>query len=220
MVRLKAVGFVLLALVLAACLATPPGHPGGVQPRTIVAVVASHVAPANRTADQFYAVLVAGSEHARRADGKPAGPTVVCDHGWTYDLDADAKRVRYDASRFPFDARSVEVLVALDVHAPTVGASVGDGCGDQRLLSAFPGRAAFHARVRPDLAVDVVVEAQNGFLTFNRSYFLSMGQKVHVNYTRLVDTSAGRYIITGDADIVNLGAWPRSALEPTATGRR
>lgn len=214
-------GVVAGLLVLAAgCLgqiATP--KPTLREERTITAVVSSGLVPANRTAQEFYMVLIEGEEHAKRRAGTGADRGSVCDPVWSFDLDRSAKTLRYDGRRYPLDPKALQVLVATKYRAPTISGGIGQDCATKASLSGFGGRASFHGRLRADMSIDLVVEPQNGFVTYNASYFVPMGKKIHVNFTRIVESQAIKYEVTGDYEVTNLGPWNRTALEAAPTRR-
>jgi hypothetical protein len=217
--RVKAAAVVLgvLPLLFAACLDGPTGSMDRYHDRTITAVLDSGVAPVNRTADQFYFVLVHGSERAQaiRGEGRVAG---VCERPWVFDADAGRPTLAYDPSRVrtgPVDPDEVQIVVGVQYLADRVGiAGTERDCSSLVSLRAFEGRAQVREWLRTDLRMDLVVEPQNGFLSYNASVFVPMGKKIHVNLTRVVQTEASTFWVTGDFEVINLGAWPRDALRP------
>lgn len=210
---LLAFGLALLPL-LSACLDVPgTGHVSS-EPfpiRTLAVPVASGVRPENRSAEEYYFVMVRGEENLSRISGKELA-IQECHWKPPFEYDVAQERVRYDSSRF-----AVTPNVAILVGVQALGVKFLEGaaarCPDPLSLVAYEGRAMVQTFVR-DIEIHLVVEARNGFVSYNQSYFLGMDQKLHVNYTRIVDHESGRYYLTGDFEIINWGAFPRKQLEP------
>lgn len=201
-------------LLLAGCLSAPGGVGGPKEAypvRTHIVPVPNDVAPQNRTADEFYLVTVEGAEHWRLISGPPP-PRRECDVTPAYAIDRDERWVHYDPDVYRIAASQTAVVLAVDFAGVDPQRGIADNCPTLYDLLAFSGRAPFSSDVRPDLPLRFVVEAQNGFLSYAEAYFVPMTQKIHVNYSRIVETPTSKIYVTGDFEVANLGVFAKAAL--------
>lgn len=208
--RRFALSIILLLPAVAGCLGEPAAVKARFEPRTIVAVLPSDVVPGNRTPDMFYLVLVSGSETAQRIKGQQ-GPTVACDRDQPFQFDRTAKTISYESEHVSIDPAKTQVIVVVDYVTDTLEGR--RGCGAST-IEAFAGRARFDEAVREDLTVELVVEAQNGFVSYNTGYFVPLGKKIHVNLRRVAEYPDATFHVSGDFEVTNLGLWPISGLRP------
>jgi hypothetical protein len=208
--------FLLLPLVLAlgGCFGPAGAGLDTYKDRTLTFVLDSGIPAANRTADAFYLVWIHGEEHVRPIAGKGAVAKRPCDATPSVRYDEGEGILRYDDRRHTVDTHGLEILVALEYRGDRVFPDAyGAGCATQSALAAYAGRAEFAGSIRPDLAIDLIGEPQNGFLTYNKAYFFPVGKKVHTNLTRVERTNDGHaYYVTGDFEILNLGLWTSDRL--------
>lgn len=207
--------FLTMAFLLAGCLEETSAPAYSV--RTLKVILDSGVAPANRTLDQFYLVLVSGVEEGRRIAGDAEDQRTCSVHPpFAYDL--GQRQVRYDPARSALVPNETAILIGVDVRTVHVG-TAGPlwGCTSVERLESFAGRARLPISIRDDLGFNLTVEPQNGLLVVDAEYFLRMGNKLHVNYSRLESSGAASYYVTGDVELVNLGVFRQADLIADST---
>jgi len=204
---------VIVACALSACLGQPPTSKESYKDRTLTFVLDSGVPPENRTADLFYVIWVSGAEHAKVVKGHPVEGRECTERG-DVSYDGNSGTLHYDPSVHAVERQGLEIVVAVEYHADTFSDQyIGSRCATQTAIAGFSGRAAFQGDLRDDLTVDLVGEPQNGFLSFNKSYFFPVGKKVHVNLTRVERLPEGHMMyVTGDFEVVNLGLFTPDRL--------
>jgi len=216
---MRAVLLLVAALVAGAgCLGPSASSLNSYKDRTLTAVLDSGIAPANRTAGEFYVVWIHGAENIKTIGGKGDAARRPCDPTLGVRVEQGRGVLLYDSHRYTVNANRLQVLVALEYEGDRVfDDAYGEGCATQSSLAAYEGRADFQHALRPDLALSVLVEPQNGFLTYNKGYFFPIGKKVHVNLTRVEHMADGHsYYATGDFEVVNLGLFTPDRVMPFA----
>lgn len=200
-------------LIIASGCINPGSVDDGVRNLTETRVVDSGVAQHNRTTEEYYFVIVRGSEREEVIDGNDNAARVTCGFSPAFDYDENAQSLHYDPGAVSLPVEEWAVVVAYDYWGVQVeDGSVYSGCPTLHQVHAYDGRASIGRHLRPDLPTRIVVEARNGFLAYNETYFLPMGNKVEGNITRIENTQDARYRITGEFEVVNLGAWPQSRV--------
>jgi hypothetical protein len=215
--RAAAIFVILLALAVAGCFGPYAARPAKYEEWSHLAVVASGVGAANATPQQYYVLLVSGVENAQRIKGDAKDPQSICSTIQTFEVDKEKQRVRYDPAVHLLNVTGLRVLVVVDYWGAQVGpGGLRAGCATKQMFQGFGGPANVVDTLRPGVPLKFRVEAQNGFLTYNGTYYLPMGQKIHGNFTRVESSDKATYYVTADFDVVNLGAWLKADIS-TAT---
>ncbi len=202
----------LAGLVLAGCINPGTTEADPYAEYLDIRMVDSGVTPENRTIDQYYFVIVRGheAEEILEGDGEAAISHEDCPARFQYDPAAET--VRYDSSLFSIDRSKVKILLGLQYQPVRVESSgVVHACTKQ-VLFPYAERAVNAFTLRPGLDVSLTVETLNGFLSYNATYFVPMGKKIEMSFNRVERSDTHTFNVTGQVEVLNLGAWPRSGL--------
>lgn len=204
-------------LLVAGCLLPPHATRDPYEVGTYIVPLRSGIPPANLSVDTYYAVLVSGAEHWQRIGGDPYDPVVQCPRSSEYSYNNATQSVRYNGARYSFNEQNLKILLMWDYARVVVDEDgVKDGCQSTSKLVWGYSNLESKIRLRPDFDAEVFVQSLDGFIHFNKKYFVPIGNKVHVNLTRVEESANARYYITSDFEVVNLGAWDKDDLTRTA----
>lgn len=169
----------------------------------------------SRGQDDLWVVFVTGTENTR-LNGPGDDQTTECENEADFEIDPDAGRLTYDPDRVEMDLDNHSILVVTMFWAD-------DFSADHRgvLCASLVQAELFNRTADTTLDLGHYGKARlrvfpQGILGIPGDYVLPLGKGARYEFVRQEATRTANYWVVGEWAVANLGAWPKSAIEPAA----